>query len=31
MATLFFRHTVADYASWRKVYDEFDAVRRPLV
>ena len=30
MATLFFRHTVADYASWRKVYDEFDAVRPSL-
>jgi hypothetical protein len=27
MATLFYRHMVADYAAWRKVYDEFDAVR----
>ena len=28
MATLLVRHTVSDYASWRKVYDEFDATRR---
>jgi hypothetical protein len=30
MATLFVRHTVQDYAAWRKVYDEFDATRRGL-
>ena len=27
MATLFVRHSVADYGSWRKVYDEFEAER----
>ena len=26
-ATLIVRHTVADYAAWRVVYDEVDAVR----
>jgi hypothetical protein len=30
MATLFVRHTVADYAAWRKVYDEIDAQRRSM-
>jgi len=30
MATLFVRHTVADYAAWRKGYDEFDATRRSM-
>jgi hypothetical protein len=30
MATLFVRHTVADYAAWRKGYDEFDAKRRSM-
>ncbi len=30
MATLFYRHKVAEYAAWRKVYDEFDAVRLSL-
>ncbi len=30
MATLFVRHTVQDYASWRKVYDAFDTTRRSL-
>jgi hypothetical protein len=30
MATLFVRHTVSDYATWRKVYDEFDAERRSM-
>jgi len=30
MATLFVRHTVADYATWRKVYDDFDAERKTL-
>jgi hypothetical protein len=26
-ATLIVRHTVADYAAWRKVYDDVDALR----
>lgn len=26
-ATLFVRHTVADYAAWRTVYDKVDALR----
>jgi len=26
-ATLFVRHTVADYAAWRVVYDEVDTLR----
>ena len=30
MATMFIRHTVADYAAWRRVYDGFDATRRGL-
>jgi hypothetical protein len=30
MARLFVRHTVADYAAWRKVYDAFDSQRRPM-
>ena len=30
MATLFVRHTVADYNAWRKLYDEFDATRRSM-
>jgi len=30
MIRLFVRHDVADYDSWRKVYDEFDAVRGPM-
>jgi len=30
MATLFVRHKVADYAAWRKGYDEFDAKRRSM-
>jgi hypothetical protein len=30
MATLFVRHTVSDYKAWRKVYDDFDAVRKSL-
>ena len=30
MATLFARHTVADYGVWRKGYDEFDATRRSM-
>jgi hypothetical protein len=30
MVRLFVRHNVADYDAWRKVYDEFDAERRPM-
>ncbi|MFO1039563.1 MAG: hypothetical protein U1E45_22180 [Geminicoccaceae bacterium] len=30
MVRLFVRHTVGDYAAWRKVYDAFDATRRPM-
>ena len=30
MTRLFVRHTVADYSTWRKVYDAFDTQRRPL-
>jgi hypothetical protein len=30
MVRMFVRHNVADYAVWRKVYDEFDAERRPM-
>jgi hypothetical protein len=30
MVRLFVRHNVADYETWRKVYDEFDQERRPL-
>jgi hypothetical protein len=30
MVRLFVRHTVSDYDAWRKVYDEFDAERRPM-
>jgi hypothetical protein len=30
MVRLFIRHDVADYDAWRKVYDEFDADRRPM-
>ncbi|MFO1149436.1 MAG: cyclase [Alsobacter sp.] len=30
MVTLFVRHTVADYAKWRTVYDAFGATRGPL-
>jgi quinol monooxygenase YgiN len=28
MATMFVRHTVNDYAKWKKVYDEFASVRK---
>jgi len=28
MTTLFVRHTVADYAAWRKVYDSFAPVQQ---
>ena len=30
MVRLFVRHDVADYASWRKGYDEFDEKRRSM-
>ena len=30
MATLFVRHTVADFSAWKKVYDEFDAERKTM-
>ena len=30
MATLFVRQTVADYKTWRKVYDDFASVRTSL-
>ena len=30
MAQLFVHHKVADYAQWRKVFDEMDAVRRAM-
>ena len=30
MATIFVRHTVSDYKAWRKVYDDFDVVRKSL-
>jgi hypothetical protein len=30
MVHLFARHPVADYTTWRKVYDDFEAERRRL-
>jgi hypothetical protein len=30
MIRLFIRHKVASYKAWRKVYDEFDAERKPM-
>ena len=30
MVRIFIRHTVADYAAWRTVYDDFDATRRSM-
>ena len=30
MTRLFVRHTVGDYATWRKGYDAFDAQRHPM-
>ena len=30
MATLFVRHTVADFSAWKKAYDEFDAERQTM-
>ena len=28
MATMFVRHTVSDYKTWRKAYDEFASVQK---
>ncbi|MGO4440278.1 cyclase [Rhizobium sp. RAF56] len=28
MTTLFVRHTVSDYETWRKVYDTFSAIQK---
>jgi hypothetical protein len=30
VATLFVRHTVADFDTWKKVYDEADEMRRSM-
>lgn len=30
MATLFARHTVADYATWRRVFDDLAATQKAL-
>lgn len=30
MATLFVRHTVADYGEWKKAYDDFDTERKSM-
>jgi hypothetical protein len=30
LATLFVRHKVADFAKWKRVYDEFDAERQSM-
>lgn len=30
MVRIFVRHAVEDYATWKKVYDEFDETRRPM-
>ena len=30
MATLFVRHTVADFGKWKKAYDDFDAERQTM-
>jgi hypothetical protein len=30
MTTLFVRHTVSDYQTWRKGYDAFDSIRKPM-
>ena len=30
MATLFVRHTVKDYAKWKRVYDQFAPTRKKL-
>jgi hypothetical protein len=28
MATMFVRHTISDYKTWRKVYDDFAAIQK---
>jgi hypothetical protein len=30
MAIMFVRHTISDYKSWRKVYDDFAAVQKAM-
>jgi len=30
MTTLFVRHTVADYAAWRRIFDSFAATQKSL-
>ena len=30
MATLFVRHTVEDYAKWKRVYDDFVPTRKKM-
>ena len=30
MATLFVRHQVASFSTWKKAYDEFDKTRRSM-
>jgi len=30
MATLFVRHTVADYATWRRIFDDFATTQKAL-
>ncbi len=30
MATLFVRHTVADYAAWRRIFDDFAHTQKAL-
>jgi len=30
MTTLFVRHTVADYAAWRRIFDSFAATQKAL-
>ena len=30
MTTLFVRHTVADYAVWRRIFDDFAATQKAL-
>ena len=30
MITMFVRHTVSDYANWKKGYDAFDSTRKSL-
>ena len=30
MATLFVRHTVADYAAWRRIFDDFGPTQEAL-